>query len=348
MRSFQSSKTFDPVPGSVVVFLRQIDRGAGTEARHAIEVPQLLIELRARARIESVTASNEIEGLIVERERITSLLSNDGVRFRNRSEAEFAGYMTALDYVYAKSPARLTVGFVCYLHRLLYSHTEGRGGSFKRADNIVMENQLDGKLSVRFTPVSAKQTPFFIGELIIRTEEFLKSGAHHPMLVIAAFALDFSCIHPFADGNGRIARLVTTYLMERAGYGIGRYISLEQLILNSKDDYYASLHHSTSKWFDNGQHQIWPWAQFLLGQTAEAYRLYESRIDYATKGGSKQDRVRRWVLKIAPNKFSMDDVRRALPGMSDNTLRLVLQAMRDEKLIRVDGLGRTATWIKIR
>lgn len=344
MRSFEHPQTFDPVPGSIVGLLRLIDQGAGGEARHADQLPQLLASLRIQARIESVTASSAIEGVTVDNARVSKLASGTESRFRNRSEEEFAGYTEALDYLNATSAEPLSVGLVCHLHRLLYSHTDGRGGSFKLDDNVVTESHPDGTRSIRFTPVSVRETPFYMDELIVRTEAALAAGAHHPLLVAAAFTLDFLCIHPFADGNGRIARLLTTYLIQRAGYGVGRYISLEQLIFDARDEYYKSLLDSTLGWFDDGRHSLWPWVEFLLGQLAESYRLFELRIGDGKSGMTKQDRVRMYVLEHAQTQFSMADLRRALPGVGDNTLRLVLKALRDEGRIHNEGVGRNATW----
>lgn len=344
MRSFEHPQTFDPVPESIVVLLRRIDQGAGGEARHSDQLPQLLLSLRVQARVESVTASSAIEGVTVDHARVPKLVSGTESRFRNRNEEEFAGYTAALDYLYAIPAEPLSAGLVCHLHRLLFLHTDGQGGSFKLDDNVVTESHPDGTRPIRFIPVSARETPFFMNELIVRTEVALAAGTHHPLLVVAAFALDFLCIHPFADGNGRVARLLTTYLMPRAGYGVGRYISVEQLIFDARDEYYTSLHGSTTGWFDDGHHSLWPWAEFLLGRLAESYRLFELRIGEGMSGATKQDRVRIYVLEQAPNRFSKADLRRALPGVSDNTLRLVLQALRDEGLIRSEGVGRNTTW----
>jgi len=344
MRSFEHPQTFDPVPSSIVGLIGRIDQGKGGEAQHTDRLPQLLTALRSQARIESVTASSAIEGITVDDARVSKLVSGTESRFRNRNEKEFAGYTAALDYLYAMSAGPLSDGLVCHLHRLLYSHSDGRGGSYKLDDNLVTESNPDGTRSIRFTPVSARETPFYMHELMERTEAALTTGRHHPLLVSTAFTLDFLCIHPFADGNGRIARLLTTYLIQRVGYGVGRYISLEQLIFDSRDEYYESLRNSTSGWFDDGHHSLWPWAEYLLRQLAESYRLFESRVNEGKSGKTKQDRVRMFVLEHAPKQFSMTDLRRALPGVGDNTLRLVLTALRNEGRIHNEGVGRNATW----
>lgn len=344
MRSFQATGVLDPVPGDVVRLLRRIDRAAGSEARHLDQMPQLLEALRERARVESITASSAIEGVIVEERRIPQLASGAAGQLRDRSEEEFAGYSTALDHLYNASPGGLTVGFICHLHRLLFSFTDGGGGNFKIEDNLVMDRHPDGSRSVRFTPVSAHDTPFFMEELVHRCREALDRG-DHPLIVTAAFALDLLCIHPFVDGNGRVARLATTYLLDQADYRVGRYVSLEQLIFDTKDDYYDSLRASTAAWFTDPSHpDVWPWVRYLLTQLDEASRRLADRVAAATSGGTKQDRVRDFVLLHSSPRFTIADIRRAVPGISDATIRLVLTALRDDGLIVADGPGRSASW----
>jgi Fic family protein len=347
MRSFQHTQTLDPVPGDVVATLGRIDRAAGAEGRFADQLPQLLDALRAQSRVESITASSAIEGVVVDDARVPKLVSGAPGVLRNRSEAEFAGYSSALDYLREKNPGELSVGLILHLHRLLFSFTEGRGGYFKTDDNLVVDRLPDASLEVRFEPVSAAETPFFMEELVARSVAALQQGERHPLIVTAAFALDFLCIHPFGDGNGRVARLVTSYLMGRTGYGIGHYVSLEQLIYETKDDYYGALGASTIGWFDDGHHDLWPWARYLLGRVGDAYGRFEVRIAAGTSGGTKQDRVRDYVLLHAPATFTIAEIRRAVPGVSDNTIRIVLGELKKKSSITNDGSGRGAAWWRL-
>ena len=344
MRSFAGSSTLEPVPGDVVALLRRIDLASGSEAMYADQLPQLLIALRHQARIESVTASSALEGIVVDESRIPKLASGTPPRVRNRSEAEFAGYSTALDYLLQGDAGEITVGLMLHLHRLLFSLTDGRGGHLKTEDNLVIDRLPDGTTRPRFTPVSWKETPFFMDELAARTRDALTDPSIHPLLVVAAFALDLLCIHPFADGNGRVARLTTGHLLERSGYGISRYVSLEQLIFETKDDYYAALAASTAGWLDQSQHSLWPWARYLLERISDAYERFEARVAVGRFGGTKQDRVRDYVLLQAPSPFTIADIRRNLPGVSDNTIRLVLAELKRQNAVRSDGTGRNATW----
>ncbi len=344
MKSFLRVSTLDPVPGEVVRTLGRVDHAAGSEARHLDQVPQLLEALGEQARVESITASSAIEGVVVADARVPRLVSGGGTRFRDRSEAEFAGYTAALDYLHQENAGSLSVGLLLHLHRLLFAFTDGGGGNFKTADNLVADRHEDGTRTVRFKPVSSQETPYFTDELVARTSEALQRDTHHPLVISAAFVLDLTCIHPFADGNGRVARLATTYLLERIGYRVGRYVSLEQLILDTKDEYYESLARSTEGWSPDGQHDVWPWVGYLLGRLDEAYGRFEARVSAGSSGGTKQDRVRDFVLLLAPATFAIGDVRRAVPGVSDNTIRLVLGSLKQAGRIVSDGTGRGATW----
>lgn len=339
--------TLDPVPGPVVALLRRIDRAAGAEARHLDQTPQLLDRLRDQARIESVTASSAIEGIVVARDRSERIVRGEVRSLRNRSEAELAGYTDALNYLYNEDVGALSVGLITHLHRLTYGRTPGGGGRLKSTDNLVVDRDRDGSRTIRFEPVNAFETPTYLHELAARTDEALRAQRHHPLIVVAACVLDLLCIHPFDDGNGRVARLLTAWLLVESGYGVGRYLSIEQLIYEASDEYYEALARSTHGWFDDGQHSIWPWTTFLLERLAIAYERFEARIGETSGRGSKQDRARRHILQHAAGAFTIADLRRALPGISDATTRVVLNQLRNEGLIGCDGSGRGAVWRRL-
>jgi Fic family protein len=149
---------------------------------------------------------------------------------------------------------------------------------------------------------------------------------------------------PFADGNGRVTRLRTAHLLDLRRYGGGRFVSVEQLLLDTRDGYYDALAASTEGWFDDGRHSLWPWARYLLGRLVEAYDRFEQRVAAGTGGGTKQDRVRDFVLLHGPSAFRIGDIRAAVPGVSDNTIRLVLADLKRARCIDNDGTGRNATW----
>ena len=201
------------VPGPIVARLQRIDRGAGREDLYAHQVPALLDQLATRARVESITASSAIEGVVVEPGRASRIVAGKVSRLGNRSEQELAGYRDALDHLWAGDPGGLTVGLVLYLHRLLFGRTASPGGRLKDEDNLVVDIDDSGVRTVRFHPVSARETPYYLDELVVRYREAQASGRHHPALLVGVFALDLSIIHPFVDGNGRVLRVLTNYLL---------------------------------------------------------------------------------------------------------------------------------------
>src|SRR5216683_1314366 len=193
---------------------------------------------------------------------------------------------------------------------------------------------------------SHQDMPFFISELVDRYSIEQGTGRHHRVLLVGLFALDFLTVHPFVDGNGRLSRLLSTRLLSQAGYGVGRYVSLEGLIYERRDDYYDALAASTAGWQDS-THDPWPWLCFFVDVVADAYEALAVRAADHRSGVSKQDRVRNYVLSHAGPSFEMADVRRAVPGVSDQTVRLVLRELKNEGLVRPSGVGRGTKWARV-
>lgn len=332
------------VPSHVVTTLSRIDTGRGREDLFRNQLPTLLTDLSHRARVESITASSALEGVVVaDRVRAAQIIAGRAPALRNRSEQEFAGYRAALDYLFTENWRPLNVGLLLHLHMLLFSHTPGGGGGFKSSDNLVVDRSPDGTIEVRFVPVPANRTPYYTAELVERFNAARRAQEHHPLLLIGLFALDLLTIHPFSDGNGRVVRALTNALLEDAGYGVGRYVSIEQLIAQTAAAYYQSLLDSTHGWHQE-QNDPWPWLRYFVGVTAQAYDAFEQRATSDRSTGTKQQRVRDYVLEHAPAVFRISDIRIALPGVSDQTIRLALERMKNDQLIAVDGTGRSASW----
>ena len=335
------------VPAPVVRSLTAIERGAGRAQLFARQLPMLLEQLAHRARIESVRASSAIEQIVVPDARLRAVVDR-GQDPRTRPEAELAGYRDALDLV-LRSPdtaSPLTAPYLLRLHRCLWVHTASTGGRLKEADNRVVDRDADGSRVDRFRTVPARDTPFYVSELHDRLEVALRAEEHHPVLLTAAYALDLLVIHPFDNGNGRVARLATTALLLRSGFDVVRYVPVEGLIDRTSDRYYESLKASTEGWHD-GSHDVWPWFGYLAERIAEAYGVFEERAGAVMPAGSKQARVRAVVASLLDPTFSFDDIRAALPGVSDATIRLTLQRLRDEGEVEAIGQGRSARWRRI-
>jgi Fic family protein len=274
----------------------------------------------------------------------------DRPQFRNRSEKEFAGYADALDGLMREDNLPvLTVPRLLELHRKMLAHTDDvLGGQLKREDNRIADREAGGTTRIIFRPPSWRETEGLLSGLCSSYEYTLERGAVHPLIALSAFILDLLAIHPVPDGNGRMARLATTYELLRLDYGVARYVSIEQRIYESKNAYYTALEQSQRGWHE-GQHSIWPWTEYLVRVLAEAYEDFENRVaaGRGTESGGKQERIRRWALHEAPAEFRISDVRRALPGVSDPTIRLALRALRDEGLLAAESVGRGAKWHRL-
>lgn len=344
MKSFvELDRTFGGQPRELGALLARIDTGRGQERLFEDQMPELLKRLSQNARIASITASNAIEGVVVDEER-AERIAERGPRFRNRNEKEFAGYRDAIDaLIRLDAYEPLTVPFVLHLHRLLFHHAGGRGGNLKSDQNQIVSYE-SGRRETVFTPAAPEETEFLLTELLVRYEEAKSEARTHPVVLVGALILDLLAIHPVADGNGRLARLITTYELLSQGYGVARYVSLEQRIFESKNSYYASFYESQREWH-GGQHSIWPWTSYLVQVLADAYDTFERRVAAAGEIiGSKQDRVREYVLHHAQDAFRRRDVERALPDVSTATIRLVLNDLRDAGDIRAHGSGPGAKW----
>jgi Fic family protein len=344
MNSFiDLDRTFGSQPRSAGLLLQRADIGRGREDLYRDQLPELLETLSENARVASIRASSAIEGVEVGTDRALGL-ARGGVRYRNRNEKEFAGYRDAIDGLIGSAPEPVSVPLLLHLHRELYRHSGGRGGNFKLEANSIVSYE-GGRREIVFEPPDEHATPFLMEEAVNRYNDALEQRAAHPLVLLSAFVLDLLAIHPVADGNGRLARLVTTSELMRLGYGVVRYVSVEQQIYETKNAYYASLYDSQQGWHD-AEHTIWPWTEYLLTALGEAYDIFEARVaaERSVAGGSKQDRVRVYLTQHAPREFRLADVRAANPGVSDQTIRIVANELKDGGTLTVEGRGRGAVW----
>jgi Fic family protein len=347
MQSFiDLDRTFGGQPRELGALLAEIDTGRGREKLFQDQQPELLRSLSHDARIASITASNAIEGVVVERDR-AERIADETSRFRNRNEKEFAGYRDAIDALMRQETHEpLSVPLVLHLHRLLFHYSNGRGGYLKTDPNRIVSYER-GHREIIFDPPPPEETEFLLTELIERYTVAKRAGETHPLVLAGGLILDLLAIHPVADGNGRLARLVTTHELLACGYGVARYVSIEQRIYESKTSYYSALYESQQGWHD-GRHEIWPWITYLVRVVGDAYEDFEQRIVAAgTVTGSKQEQVREHILNRGDATFRRRDVERALPGVSTATIRLVLAQLRDDRRIEAEGSGPGAVWRRL-
>lgn len=347
MKSFESD-TLDPLPltHNVLRATASLHEHHGREELYVQQAPQVLRTLREVAVIQSTESSNRIEGVVAPPKRLKALM-RDKTKPQNRSEQEIAGYRDVLGTIHASHAAMpFTPNLVLQLHRDLFKYTDTRGGVWKPTDNAITERHPDGTEVVRFKTVPAFQTADYMERLHQRFEVLWKEGEVDQLLLIAAYVLDFLCIHPFLDGNGRMARLLTLLLLYRADYGVGRYISLERLVEDSRESYYDTLYQSSQGWHE-AEHTLQPWTEYFLGVLTAAYKDFESRVgSVQMERGAKTEQIRAAVSRL-PDGFKTKDVERLCPGVSRSLIRKVFAELKDEDVIIAEGRGPAAVWRKL-
>ena len=305
----------------------------------------VLSHLLEIAKIQSTEASNRIEGIYTSDERIQALVKEKSEP-RNRNENEIAGYRDVLATIhenYDYIPPKANV--ILQLHRDLYQYSGiGIGGRFKSTDNVIEEELEDGTKRVRFRPATAFETPDMIENLCNQFMREVDRGEVDPLLLIPMYVLDFLCIHPFNDGNGRMSRLLTLLLLYRSGYIVGKYISIEMLIEKTKDTYYDALKASSTCWH-NGTNDYMPFVSYTLGVIKSAYKTFSERVEHlTTKGISKPERVRQFIENKL-GKVTKKDIMDACPDISATTIEKALgELVKDGTIIKI-GNGRGTGYV---
>ncbi len=348
MKSFQPGVIDrQPISQALIQTIRLLGEFKGRQELFAQQSPQLLRTLRQAAVFESTESSNRLEGVVAPPERVRALVAMR-TQPSNRSEQEIAGYRDVLNTIHASHQAiDITPNRVLQLHRDLFQFVPGGGGRWKAADNEITERRPDGTTVVRFVPVAAHLVPSAMNELTARLAAALEEGRTEPLLLIPAWVLDFLCIHPFTDGNGRMARLLTLLLLYKSGYEVGRYISLESIVEKTSDGYYGSLHASSQGWHD-AAHTLVPWWEYFLGVVLlSAYREFERRVGtMEARRGAKRGMIVEAVRRL-PATFRYADIERLLPAVSRPTINRALRQLRLAGEIRCARPGRDATWEKL-
>lgn len=329
----------------IVSYLTQIHEYKGEQTLFIEAKADILTQLMEIAKIQSTESSNKIEGIYTSDERLRALV-NDTTRPKTRNEKEIAGYRDVLatihenhDYIPPKA------SMILQLHRDLYKF-EGFdiGGKYKPSDNIIEEEDAEGNKFVRFHPVPAWETPAAMDELCKAFDEALNSGEIDPLILTPMFVLDFLCIHPFKDGNGRMSRLLTLLLLYRAGYIVGKYISIEKLIENSKDSYYDCLQRSSIRWHEN-ENDYEPFVSYMLGVIVAAYRDFSARVSLLTTSGmSKPDRVRE-IIKNTVGPITKTQILEKCPDISQITVQRALASLVASGQIEKIGGGRYTKYV---
>lgn len=325
--------------------LAQIGAYKGKQELYAQQAPEMLEALRRHAVIESNESSNRIEQVTAPRERIRGLVEHR-VEPGSRSEQEIAGYRDALELIHERAEhMSFSAGLLLQLHGMLYRYHASEGGRWKMTNNDIVERNADGTVGrVRFYTVSAVETPQAVEDLVEAYRRAVYEEAVEPLVVVPLAILDFLCIHPFRDGNGRTGRLLTLLLLYHFDYRVGRYISLERVIEESKQTYYDTLEASSAGWHE-GRHDVRPWLRYFWGMLLRAYREFEERAG-SIETGTKTEMIRQAAGRRAV-PFAISEIEQELPTVSRDMIRLVLRQMRDEGTLEVVGQGRGAKWRRV-
>jgi len=341
-RGFLEQQAIPIEMGGMIQILGEF-KGRQDLFRH--QTPQVLESLRQAAIIESTESSNRIEGVIVAPERFKELMLHP-MNPRDRSEAEVLGYRSVLSQIHT-TPQKFEISeeTILSFHREIYAQTDVPAGLWKRRDNTIEERLPDGRWVSRFIPVAAGETPFYMKELCVRFNRLWDERKVSPLLLIPAFILDFLCIHPFADGNGRVSRLLTVLLLHQCQFEVGRYISLERIIEQSKETYYEALQMSSTGWHQ-GQHRLKPWWEYFLGTLIKAYREFEERVGSITKARGAKTGLIEQAIERLPSTFSISELEQVCLSVSRDMIRVVLNRLRDDGRLFCKGTGRKALWEK--
>ncbi len=349
MRSLNYKEAYQKLlTPEIVSCLAQIHEQKGQQNLFIQAHEDALSELPEIAKIQSTEASNRIEGIITTDDRLKKIVRNKTTP-RNRNEREIAGYRDVLITIhenYDFIPIR--PGMILQLHRDLYKFSNpgfgGNGGSYKNSDNIMAEEMRDGTGQIRFQPVSAWETPEAMETLCNEFNKALKDPNMDPLLLMFIFILDFLCIHPFNDGNGRMSRLLTLLILYRSGYFVGKYISLEKLIADNRESYYEALQESGAGWQEEGNDYL-PFVRYMLGIIIVAYRDFTNRIQIlVTKGLSKSDRVKE-IIRDSSGKMTKAEMMALCPDVSERTVQRTLTSLMESgEIIKIGG-GRYTFYI---
>jgi Fic family protein len=336
-----------PVTHQLLSTVREIGVLRGKEELYRQQSPQILETLRQVAVIQSTESSNRIEGVVAPPQRIEELVQQKAAP-ANRSEQEIAGYRDVLATIHANhADMRLTPGLVRQMHRDLYKFTPQPGGEWKAADNEIIERHPDGTVRTRFRPTPAFQTADAMERLHGSLRSLWDGQCYDRLLVIAAYVLDFLCIHPFPDGNGRMGRLLTLLLLCQSGYGVGRYVSLEKVVEDNRDGYYAALESSSDHWHE-GRHSVVPWWEYFLGvMLLGAYRELERRAGMVESGRGAKSALVLDVVSRMQGPFSVGELRDRCPSVGIDLIRRVLRNEREAGRLECLGRGPDAQWRRI-
>jgi Fic family protein len=307
--------------------------------------PDVFTRLESIAKVQSVKGSNEIEGIVTSEQRISEIVNQNSVPL-NRNEAEIAGYRDALALVHSDYAALdVRERDILRLHELMLSYSPNGGGQYKSSDNVIMEVDASGARRIRFAPTPADETAETMEQLILTYMDARDNSAVNRLLLIPCFILDFLCIHPFSDGNGRISRLLSLLLLYKNRFDAGRYISFEEQINRNKAGYYKALKDSSDGWH-TGENSYFPFIESFVTTLLMCYKELDKRFAVVNSGKvSKRERIEATVLNsLLP--ISKREVCYILPDVSPTTVEAVIASMLKSGAITKIGSARNTKYVR--
>lgn len=348
MRSFNYAKIKEMTWDSEILgYIAAIYKAAGKQELYLKQRPAELAKLVEIAKIQSTEASNAIEGIVTTSTRIRQLVEEKTTP-KNRDEQEIAGYRDVLNIIHENFDAiPITQNFILQLHKILYSHMNNpMGGRTKNVQNYISATYPNGHTGILFTPLAPFETPEALDKICAEYNYVIGNAEAEPLLTIPIFIHDFLCIHPFNDGNGRMSRLLTTLLLYRCGFYVGKYISLEAKIANHKDAYYDALRHSQHGWHEGNENVI-PFIKYMLSTIIAAYRDFEDRFSIVEIKTSALEMVRKASLQKL-GRFSKQDIRELCPSLSISSIEGALRKLVAEGDLKREGSGRSTCYVHLK
>lgn len=331
----------------ILGLIAAIYKEAGKQEMSLKQKPQELEKLVEIAKIQSTEASNAIEGIITTSTRIKQLVEEKTTP-KNRDEQEIAGYRDVLNIIHESFDAiPISQNYILQLHKILYSHMNNpMGGRTKSVQNYISATYPDGHVETLFTPLSPFETPEALDKICEEYNRVIGNMEVEPLIIIPIFIHDFLCIHPFNDGNGRMSRLLTTLLLYRNGFYVGKYISLEAKIAKNKDLYYNTLSQAQHGWHE-GTEDVVPFIKYLLGTILAAYKDFEDRFFLVETKLPALEMVRQASMyKIG--RFNKQDIRELCPTLSNSSIEKAFRDLISLGEIKKEGKGKGTCYYRLR
>jgi Fic family protein len=344
MNSLSRLKYLETIPISTNWLLNSIEEFKGKQELYTKQSPQKLEALKRHALIESSISSNRIEGVEIDRDRIDNVIFGKSP-LKDRNEEEVRGYQKALKYIHEKySRIEINSDSILKIHKLCKGDIWD-SGRFKEKQIDITEIDISGRSRIRFKPPGPKESIPLLNELNSIYSELTLEETIPNLLISILYNLDFLCIHPFRDGNGRVSRLLLLLTLYRYNYEVGRYVSLEKIIEENKERYYESLEISSKNW-EKGKNDFWPYINFILFVIKESYKTLDERIaNLPNSKGNKSDLIYKFV-ENSITSFSVSEIKYNVPGVSIDLIRKVLKDLKKDGKIKNLSLGRDSRWEK--